>query len=91
MIEFEFTEFQHNPLAPTIFVNKIGGLHRLSPSITKLSFALTNGHSSATELASLIWEAAELDEAHQMLSWAMSEIGRGGIDATSGLKSIRAN
>jgi hypothetical protein len=48
----EFNTYLPNPRAPTIFVNKIGGLHRLSTTITKLSLALSYGR--AVVVASLI-------------------------------------
>jgi hypothetical protein len=85
----EFNTYLPNPRAPTIFVNKIGGLHRLSTTITKLSLALSCGR--AVVVASLIWESAELDEAHRLLRWAFDKMRRGRIEAVSGRPSIRAN
>jgi hypothetical protein len=31
----EVNEFRPNPAAPTLFVNRIGGIYRISPSIKK--------------------------------------------------------
>jgi hypothetical protein len=39
----------------------------------------------------LIWESAELDEAHRLLRWAFDQMRRGRIEAVSGRPSIRAN
>jgi hypothetical protein len=87
----EFNSYLPNLGAPTIFVNKIGALYRLSPSITKLSFALSNGHASAVEVASLIWESAELDEAHRLLRWAFDVMRHGRLEVAGGLPHIRMN
>jgi hypothetical protein len=87
----EFNSYTPNPGAPTIFCNRIGGLYRLSPTITKLTFALTNGPASTVEVASLIWEASELDEAHRLLRWAFDEVRRGGLKVDRGIPAFRAN
>jgi hypothetical protein len=36
----EFTDYRLNAAAPTIFVNKLGSIYRLTQSITKVTFVL---------------------------------------------------
>jgi hypothetical protein len=75
--------------APTIFVNKISGIYRLSPTITKVTFALSRGPAGAVEASSSLWETAELDEAHA--GRAFDEIRCGIIGMDEGLRIIRAH
>jgi hypothetical protein len=77
------------PAAPTIFVNKISGIFRLNPTITKVTFALSRGPAVAVEASSSLWETAELDDAHA--GWAFDEIRCGIIGMDEGLRIIRAN
>ena len=36
----EFSKYRRNPAAPTLFVNKIARIYRVSPSILKVTYAL---------------------------------------------------
>lgn len=78
----EFNAYRRNPLAPTVFVNKIGGIYRINPHIVKVTMCqLTSSEQSGdinlTEACSLLWENAEWDDAFDGFRWAHGEIRKG--------------
>src|SRR5262249_53884694 len=51
----EFSNYRRNPAAPTLFVNKIAGIYRVSPGNLKVTYALATGPTDVSEVGSLIW------------------------------------
>lgn len=73
----EFTEYRANPMAPSILVNKVGGIYKISHNLVKVTFALTStvsgGLRECVERVSLIWEPGDVMAAQQMFEWAFKE------------------
>jgi hypothetical protein len=86
----DFDAYRPNPCTPQLFVNKVGGIYRLSQSITKMAFTLSTG-SEAVETASLLWENAALYEAQHCLDWALREMQRGTFRIDEGGRRILAH
>jgi hypothetical protein len=89
-VMIEFNECRPNPGAPTLFVNRIGGIYRVSKSIMKVTFVLTTAGKETVEAASLLWEDAELYEANSTMRWALEECRRGTFSVED-LRFIRAH
>jgi hypothetical protein len=86
----EFIDYRRNPAAPTLFVNRIGGIYRLSQSIKKITFVLSTT-SETVETASLLWEDGDLYEANSNLRWTLEELRRGTFRIEDGVRCIRAH
>lgn len=73
----EFTEYRANPLAPTVLVNRVGGIYRVSHNLIKVTFALvataSGGARECVERVSLVWEPHDVLKANENCSWAFKE------------------
>jgi hypothetical protein len=89
----EFSEYLRNPCAPTIFVNKLTGIYRVSQNIWKATYALSadSGTADAVETASFLWELHDMLRAHDQINWALKEMQRGTLRIDEGGRRIRAN
>jgi hypothetical protein len=85
----EFTDYRCNPGARTLFVNRIGGIYRLSPALMKVTFVPATV-DDAVETASLLWEHRDLYEADYHVRWALNEIRQGMLKIEDGVRRIRA-
>jgi hypothetical protein len=82
----EFSNCRRNPAASTLFVNKIAGIYRVSPSTLKVIYALATGPADVSEVGSLLWQDGDLDESRRTLN---CRHGTFGLD--EGLRRIWAN
>lgn len=77
----EFNEYKPSPLAPTILVNKVGGIYRVTNSILKCTFALASfgpgGIPECIERVNLLWEVHDWLEGGEAFRWAMREFAGG--------------
>ena len=91
----EFNTYRGNPGAPTIFVNKVGGIYCLDTDLVKCTFALeapcAGGTLECVETVSLLWPSAAWHESHDVLRWAIDEIRRGTFAPADGPLRLRRN
>lgn len=77
----EFTEYRPNPAAPTVYVNKVGGIYRVDRTLIKVTFISgtpgPGGSHLYVESASLLWEPNRWMEAGDCFRWAISEFAKG--------------
>jgi hypothetical protein len=90
----EINEYRRSPAAPSILVNKIGGIYRVNQSITKVTLALSTptaaGTTDTVEAVNLLWENGDLHAAQEMFEWAFREIERGTFIASDGERRGRS-
>jgi hypothetical protein len=86
----EFIDYRRDPLAPSPFVNKIGGICRVSPTLMKVTFVLATGNDGV-EAASLLWEDHDLCEASRNTDWVLKEMRRGTFRIEDGVGLIRSH
>jgi hypothetical protein len=85
----EFTEYRRNAGAPTLFVNRIRGIYRLSQALMKVTFVLATGNE-AVKTVSLLWEHRDLYEADDNMRFVLNEIRQGTLRFEDGVRRIRA-
>ena len=77
----ELTAYTPNPLAPTLFVNKIGGVYRRPGGIIQVTFASeysgVGGLTQTVQAASLLWPEHDWHEAGQQFKWIYEQIAAG--------------
>jgi len=87
----EFSNYRRNPAVPTLFVNKIAGIYRVSPGILKVTYAFAIGPADVSEVGSLLWQDGDLDEAHRTLNGVSEDIRHAMSGLDEGLRRIWAN
>jgi hypothetical protein len=84
----------HNPAAPTLLVNKVGGIYQLGRSLMRVTFVLQEmefgGATKCVEKCSLLWEPAALFEAEHSINSALTEYQQGTFEITDGGRRILA-
>jgi hypothetical protein len=89
----EFNSYVRNPLAPRIFVNDIGSIHRLDGGIMQVTFVqkFTHPKLDAVEQASLIWPEANWHAYRGLLQWVQKGMVSDTFRRAIGFPRIRAN
>jgi hypothetical protein len=77
----EFSLYEKSPIAPSIFVSRIGGIYRVNPHITRVTLCqlvpIINAEPKLTEAVNLIWENSDWDAAFDGFGWAHAEVRKG--------------
>ena len=89
----EFSRYRENPLAPTVIVNKVGGIYQVNSTLIKVTFVaqfpLAGGEVDPVATVHLIWPTRQWLESGDIFRFAMAEFQRGMIHDDGGGRRAR--